>query len=82
MNEFSSIYAHFRHMFEKQINEPCADNNSLINYDLKCRDFLMMNGTFFMVMSGIGTMTFKKFFGNAIDSWSLNYLGNKQGYMI
>ena len=82
MNEFSSVYAHFRHMFQKQLNEPCADNNSLINYDLKCRDFLMMNGTFFMLMSGAGTMSLKKIAGAPIDTMCLNYLGNKKGYVL
>ena len=42
----------------------------------------MMNGSFFMIMSGIGTMSFKRFAGTPIDTFCLNYLGNKRGYVL
>jgi hypothetical protein len=42
----------------------------------------MMNGTFFMLMSGAGTMSLKKFAGAPIDTMCLNYLGNKKGYVL
>ena len=42
----------------------------------------MMNGTFFMLMSGIGTMSLKRIAGTPIDTFCLNYLGNKKGYVL
>ena len=42
----------------------------------------MMNETFFMLMSGVGTMSFKKFAGTPVDTFCLNYLGNKKGYVL
>lgn len=35
-----------------------------------------------MVVSGVGTYTFKTIFGNAIERHSLNYLGDKKGYIL
>ena len=35
-----------------------------------------------MVLSGVGTYTFKTLFGNAIEMHSLNYLGERKGYIL
>ncbi len=35
-----------------------------------------------MVFSGVGTFAFKTVFGNAIDKHSLNYLGERKGYLL
>jgi hypothetical protein len=35
-----------------------------------------------MVLSGVGTYGFKTIFGKAIDKHSLNYLGERKGYLL
>jgi hypothetical protein len=78
--ELSQCYGHFRHNFKEQLLKPSAENNHLINYDLSLKNYLMLNGTVHMILSGIYTYTFKHFFGNAIDKQLVNFLGTKKGY--
>ena len=75
LKEFSQCYGGFRYEFREELAKPSQYNNSIITYDMKCRDFVVMNSSFFMIVSGVGTMTFKRFFGHSIDSACLNYLG-------
>lgn len=66
-NEFSQCYGSFRYHYKERLNKPCADNNSLINFDLKCRDFLMINGSLFMIFAGIATYGFRHRLGHIVD---------------
>jgi hypothetical protein len=79
-NEFQDIYGTFRYHFSKRLREPCAENNNLINYDLKCKDFLNVNGGVFMIFGGIAAFTLKSRFGHKIDYQLVNYLGEKKSH--
>ena len=53
-NEFTNCYSHFRHVHNQKLNMPSADNNSLINFEQKLRNQLVMNSTIYMLFGGAG----------------------------
>lgn len=75
LNEFSLISGSYKQMFKDQIREPCADNNHVINYNLKLQNYMILNSTMHMISSGMFTFLIKGILGNAIDRVTLNYLG-------
>lgn len=58
LDEFEKIYSFFRHNYKQRLNNPTAENNNLINMDLKCRDFITVNHTMMMLFSGGFTFLF------------------------
>jgi hypothetical protein len=66
-SEFSRCYGTFRHHYSQRLNTPSAENNALLNFDLKCRDFLIVNGTIFMLCSGFFTHQMRARLGHRID---------------
>lgn len=77
--EFTNIYSHFRHKFAEQINKPTAENNDIINYDLKCRNYLILTNGCNMIISAITTLSFKTALGTPyIDPWIHQKLGHSK----
>ncbi len=41
-NEMSNCYFDYRRMFKQQLNQPTADNNHLINFNLKLQNYVVV----------------------------------------
>jgi hypothetical protein len=81
LNEFSLLAGTYKHMFKEQLRQPTAENNHLINYNLKLQNYLIIHSTLHMISGGMFTFLVKGFLGNGIDRITLNYLGaRKQVY--
>jgi len=78
-NEFSHCYSYFRSKFAEQLNKPSAENNDIINYDLKVRNYLIMTNGCNMILSAINTLAFKYYIGGPfIDPFLFNKLGSSK----
>jgi hypothetical protein len=75
LNEFALVSGTYKHMFKDQLRMPSADNNHIINYNLKLQNYMIINSTIHMISSGMFTFLIKGILGNAIDRATLNYLG-------
>ena len=62
-------------MFKDQLRQPTADNNHIINYNLKLQNYVIVNSTVHLISAGMFTFLVKSLFGNFIDRTTLNYLG-------
>ena len=79
LGQIHEIHYRYRAHFKNEINNPSADNNHIVNFNLKMENFLMMNSFINLVMSGITLFGMKTFLGNAIDRYTVNYLGQRRG---
>ena len=78
LREFGMIVGEYKRIFKEQIRAPTADNNHIINYNLKLTNYLMMNEFIHMVSAGAGVYAIKGLVGNYIDRFTLNYLGQRR----
>lgn len=64
--EFGQVVANYKHLFKDQLKTPTADNNHIINYNLKVSNFVMMNETIHMLVAGGGVFGIRSLIGNFI----------------
>lgn len=57
---------------------PTADNNHIINYNLKLKNYLIVNTSVHMLSAGVFTFMVRGVLGNMIDRTLLNYLGQSK----
>lgn len=74
-NEISAIYSAYKQMYLHQIRNPSADNNSIINYNMKLQNYVMMNSFIHMITAGSGLYFFSYFLGGRLEETLANYLG-------
>lgn len=75
LSEFALVAGTYKHMFKDQLRQPTADNNHIVNYNLKLQNYLIVNSSIHMISSGMFTFLVKGLAGNAIDRVTVNYLG-------
>lgn len=78
LNEFSLLSGTYKHMFKEQLRQPSAENNHIINYNLKLQNYLIINSSLHMISAGMFTFLVKGLIGTYIDRVSLNYLGQRR----
>jgi len=78
LNEFALLAGSYKHMFKDQLRQPTADNNHIVNYNLKMQNYLIVNSSIHMISAGMFTFLVKGVLGNMIDRVTLNYLGSRK----
>jgi hypothetical protein len=78
LNEFALLAGTYKHMFKDQLRQPSAENNHIINYNLKLQNYLIINSSLHMISAGMFTFLVKGLIGNGIDKITLNYLGARK----
>jgi hypothetical protein len=78
VNEFAVLTGTYKHMFKDQLRQPTADNNHIVNYNLKLQNYLIVNSSVHMLSAGMFTFLVKGAVGNYIDKITLNYLGARR----
>lgn len=79
LNEFALLAGGYKHMFKDQLRQPTADNNHIVNYNLKLQNYLIVNSSIHMISAGMFTFLMKGLVGNALDRFTVQYLGNRKG---
>lgn len=79
LNEFALLSGTYKHMFKDQIRQPTADNNHIINYNLKMQNYVIVNSSIHMISAGMFTFLIKGVLGNTIEKVTINYLGQRKG---
>lgn len=75
IKQIHHIHGHYRAHFRKEIDNPSADTNHIINFSLKIENFMAMNSLLNFCLSGATMFGVKTLFGNSIDKFTKNYLG-------
>jgi hypothetical protein len=78
VNEFAVLTGTYKNMFKDQLRQPTADNNHIVNYNLKLQNYLIVNSSVHMLSAGMFTFLIKGAVGNYIDRVTLNYLGARR----
>lgn len=79
LNEFALLAGTYKHMFKEQLQQPTADNNHIVNYNLKLQNYVIVNSTIHMISAGMFTFLVKGLIGGGIERHAVNYLGSKRG---
>jgi len=79
LRQVHAIQYRYKSHFKKEIDNPTADTNHILNFSLKMDNFFMMNEMLNFVMGGITMFGMKTFLGNTIDKYTINYLGQRRG---
>ncbi len=78
LTEFALLAGTYKHMFKDQLRMPTADNNHLINYNLKLQNYVIINSSVHMISAGMLTFLMRGLLGNFIERTTLNYLGARR----
>jgi hypothetical protein len=79
LNEFALLAGTYKHMFNEQLRKPNADNNHIINYNLKLQNYVIVNSSIHMLSAGLTSFLVKTLFGGRITRTTTNYLGTRRG---
>ncbi|CDW72108.1 UNKNOWN [Stylonychia lemnae] len=79
INEFHNICIGYKELFKTQLRQPTADNNHIINYNLKISNYVMVNQFIHMMTSGASLFLIQALAGRHIERLTVNYLGQKRG---
>lgn len=67
LNEVALLAGTYKHMFKEQLRQPTADNNHIVNYNLKLQNYLIVNSTIHMLSAGLSAFLLKGLLGPMID---------------
>ena len=74
-----AIHSRYKNHFRKEIENPSADTNHILNFSLKLDNFMMMNEMFHFLTAGAALFGIRTLFGNSITKYTVNYLGQRRG---
>lgn len=75
ISQIHRIHGHYRAHFRKEIDNPSADTNHIINFSLKIENFMAMNQMLNFCMAAATMFGVKTLFGTSLDKFTTNYLG-------
>ena len=77
--ELTLIQQAYKDIFLEQIRQPTADNNHIINYSLKLKNFLLLNSTIHMLSASGLIFGVHILIGPRLERFVVNYLGSRRG---
>jgi hypothetical protein len=78
LNELNTIHHTYKGMVQDQLNSPNAENNHILNFNLKIGNYVMMHHLIHTITAGIGLTGLRMVIGERIEGVTLNYLGAKR----
>lgn len=82
VSQIGTIHANYRHHFSKELENPTASSNHILNFNLKVENFLMLNSFTNMLLAGASTFMVKYLFNNNLIARLSNYTGQKRADTI
>ena len=67
VNELFIVQQSYKDIFKKQLRQPTADNNHIINYNMKMQNYVLMNNTIHFFSAGALVFGISQFMGNTLE---------------
>ena len=78
INQLAAIHFNYKSVLKDQLSNPNAENNHILNFDLKIGNYLLMHHLIHTLTAGLGVTGIRMFIGERLESMTFNYLGAKR----
>ena len=80
LTQVTTLHHSYKLMFKDQINVPSAENNHIINFNMKLGNYITLHHIMHSLLAGSSLFAFKAYFGERVERITLNYLGQRKAY--